>query len=186
MDAVDVVNPSSTGFERGLAATSLTVNAYSAGLLPNAGPIVKGVKGIGEGVVQGVQELFKGAEKIVDVTKKNGGAGPVKTGQIGEAASTQITGMPKNTDRIPSASGKKAYRTPDHMDEAQRHIAETKNVDYQYLSSQLKGDKAHVLRDGGPGRVDVIIDQRTTVSTLTPSGVPKSWKSNKIKVCGTK
>jgi hypothetical protein len=86
-------------------------------------------------------------------------------GVSGEAVSGQLTGMPKNTVRIPSASGKKAYRVPDHMDDAQRHITETKNVDYQYYSSQLKDDKAHVLRGGGPGRVDVMIDQRTTIST---------------------
>jgi hypothetical protein len=93
-----------------------------------------------------------------------GGAGPVQAGQAGEVVSGQLTGMPKNTARIPSASGKKAFRVPDHMDDPQRHIIETKNVKKQYYSSQLKDDKAHVLRGGGPGRVDVIIDQRTTIT----------------------
>ena len=50
------------------------------------------------------------------------------------------------------------------MNDAERYIAETKNVDYQYLSSQLLDDKAHVLRDGYPGRVDVILDERTEIS----------------------
>jgi hypothetical protein len=88
----------------------------------------------------------------------------MQAGQTGEAVSGQLTGMPKNTVRIPSASGKKEYRVPDHMDDAQRHITETKNVEYQYYSSQLKDNKAHVLRDGRPGGVDVMIDQRTTIS----------------------
>ncbi len=51
------------------------------------------------------------------------------------------------------------------MDDPQRYIAETKNRDYQGMSSQLLDDKAHVLRNGMPGRVDVIIDERTTIST---------------------
>jgi hypothetical protein len=106
------------------------------------------------------KELFEGGGGV-----KTGGVEAVQAGQSGEAVSGQLTGMPKNTVRVPSASGKKRYRVPNHMDDAQRHITETKNVDYQYYSSQLKDDKAHVLRGGGPGRVDVMIDQRTTIST---------------------
>lgn len=85
-------------------------------------------------------------------------------GQAGETASTRVTGLPKNTVRIPSASGKKKYRTPDYMDDSQRYIAETKNVKRQGLTSQLLDDKAHVLRGGKPGRVDVIVDVRTKIS----------------------
>jgi hypothetical protein len=98
-------------------------------------------------------------------TSSTGGSAPVRVGQAGEAASSGVTGLPKNGTRIPSASGKKAYRVPDHMDGAQRYIAETKNVNKQYLSSQILDDKAHVLRDEMPGRVDVIIDERTTITS---------------------
>ena len=50
------------------------------------------------------------------------------------------------------------------MDPSGQFIGETKNVDYQYLSSQLLDDKAHVLRNNLPGTVSVIIDERTTIS----------------------
>ena len=121
-----------------------------------------------------------------EIAANSGGSGAVQAGQAGEAVSGQLTGMPKNTVRIPSASGKKAYRVPDHMDATQRHITETKNVDYQYYSSQLKDDKAHVLRAGGAGRVDVMIDQRTTISPqllrehLNP-GSPIKLRSENLK-----
>jgi hypothetical protein len=50
------------------------------------------------------------------------------------------------------------------MDESQRLIVETKNVARQHLSSQILDDKAHVLRNGGPGRVEVVIDKRTRIT----------------------
>ena len=73
------------------------------------------------------------------------------------------------------------------MDDAQRNITETKNVDYQHYSSQLKDDVAHVLRGGGPGRVDVMIDQMTTISTqllrghLNPGSPIKLRSANRNK-----
>lgn len=90
---------------------------------------------------------------------------PQGLGRAGEAVSSDLTGLPKNTTRIPSASGQRAYRVPDHMSINQRYIAETKNVNRQSLTSQILDDKAHVLRGGGPGRVDVIIDSRSQTST---------------------
>jgi hypothetical protein len=50
------------------------------------------------------------------------------------------------------------------MDETGRYIAETKNVNRQGLTRQLLDYAAHVQRGGYPGRVDVIVDVRTTIS----------------------
>ena len=59
----------------------------------------------------------------------------------------------------------KEYRIPDHLEPlGQRYIAETKNVKYQSLTYQILDDMAHVNRSGYPGRVDVVIDSRTTIS----------------------
>ncbi|MGR6332034.1 putative toxin [Escherichia coli] len=69
-------------------------------------------------------------------------------GKAGEKNSSELTGLPKNTVKIPSASGKKDYRLPDHMSGDGRYIAETKNQNSMHLSSQLKDDIAHVTRDG--------------------------------------
>lgn len=86
-------------------------------------------------------------------------------GRAGEVVSAEVIGLPKNTIRIPSASGAKDYRIPDHLEPLdQLYIAETKNVKYQTLTSQISDDVAHVNRGGYPGRVDVIIDSRTTIS----------------------
>ncbi|MGK6321437.1 putative toxin, partial [Sphingomonas sp. DT-204] len=90
---------------------------------------------------------------------------PNQLGRAGETVSAEVTGLPRNTVRIPSASGAKEYRIPDHLEPLdQRYIAETKNVKYQTLTSQILDDVAHVNRSGYPGRVDVIIDKRTTIS----------------------
>lgn len=84
-----------------------------------------------------------------------GGSLPKKLGQAGEIVSASVTGLPKNTLRIPSASGARNYRVPDHLEPlAQRYAAETKNVNYQTLTSQILDDVAHVNRSGYPGRVD--------------------------------
>lgn len=79
-------------------------------------------------------------------------------GKIGEQNSRII----KNTTRIPSATGKKAYRVPDAMSKNQRHIKEVKNVSCLHFSSQLKDDIAHANR--GKGTVTLIVDNRTRLS----------------------
>lgn len=73
-------------------------------------------------------------------------------------------GIQKNTTRIPSASGKKAYRIPDAMNKTQRHLKEVKNVNKQGLTSQIKDFAAHATRGGSKGRVDIIVDKRTKIS----------------------
>jgi hypothetical protein len=93
-----------------------------------------------------------------------GGASPVKQGQYGESVGSELTGLPKNTKRIPSASGKAKYRIPDHMDDTGRFIAEDKAVNYQYLSTQFLDYKSYVMREGGPGKVLIIIDENTVIS----------------------
>ena len=81
-------------------------------------------------------------------------------GQIGE----RNAGITKNSKTIPSYSGKKKHRVPDGMSDDERKISEVKNVNYQYLSSQLKDDLAHVNRDDGEGVVILIVDNRTKLS----------------------
>ncbi len=100
----------------------------------------------------------------IDPLGLKGGKACTDLGKAGERNSSELTGLPKNTTQIPSASGKKDYRLPDHMSADGRYIAETKNQNSMYLSSQLKDDIAYVSRGGGPGRVDLIIDQRTKIS----------------------
>ncbi|TPW05681.1 MAG: hypothetical protein FD124_2052 [Alphaproteobacteria bacterium] len=86
-------------------------------------------------------------------------------GVAGEEASEMLTGLSKNTTRIPSVSGAKAYRVPDHLDPiTERYIGETKNVARQSLTTQILDDAAHVTRGGWPGRVDVMIDDRTVIT----------------------
>jgi RHS repeat-associated protein len=132
-----------------------------------------------------VKEGPDGKPAVEPATKK-GGAKAVQAGQQGEKVGTQVSGLPKNTRRIPSASGRRAYRVPDHMTEDERFIQEDKAVNEQYLSSQLLDDKAHVARGGQPGRVDVLIDETTKITTpllrehLNP-GSPLKLKVDRLK-----
>jgi len=105
-----------------------------------------------------------GGYVVVYEDSSMGGALPVKQGQFGESVGIELTGLPKNTKRIPSASGKAKYRIPDHMDSTGRFIAEDKAVSYQYLSTQFLDYKAYVMREGGPGKVLIIIDENTVIS----------------------
>ena len=97
-----------------------------------------------------------------------------QAGAVGESNS----GIPKNTTRIPSASGKKEYRIPDGMSKDQRRITEVKNVNYQHLSSQLKDDIAHVNRGGKKGTVTLIVDKRTKLS----GALKQAIEEGKIKL----
>ena len=108
-----------------------------------------------------VNKLDDVANKADDVVNA---ADNIKVNQIKGKVGEFNSGINKNTKRIPSASGKKQYRIPDGMDDAQRHIQEVKNVNKQGLTSQLKDDIAHVNRGGGKGTVDVIVDKRTKIS----------------------
>lgn len=127
-----------------------------------------------------------GLIEIAEKSAPRGGAQPVRMGQAGEAVGTEVSGYAKNTRRIPSASGKKAYRIPDHMNDTGRHIVEDKAVQKQHLSSQIKDYKAYVLRDDGAGRVEVLVDETTEITPqllrehLNP-GSPIKLRSAKLK-----
>ncbi|CAN5503231.1 hypothetical protein BH11ARM2_BH11ARM2_39650 [soil metagenome] len=58
--------------------------------------------------------------------------------QKGKDAEMLILGLEKNTERLFFKGDKAAYRTPDQLDQANYIIGEVKNVNEQYLSSQLK------------------------------------------------
>jgi hypothetical protein len=49
----------------------------------------------------------------------------------------QAAGITKNTRRIPSASGKAAYRVPDELDDAAKQLTEVKNVAVLPFTAQL-------------------------------------------------
>jgi RHS repeat-associated protein len=50
LDGYDLVRPSASTTDRAIAGTSLAINAWTAGLAPNAGPIVRGGRRVGSGV----------------------------------------------------------------------------------------------------------------------------------------
>jgi RHS repeat-associated protein len=54
LDIYDIARPGASTLERGIGAGSLGLNAITAGLAPNAGPILRGASQAG----QGVSELF--------------------------------------------------------------------------------------------------------------------------------
>ncbi len=118
----------------------------------------------GEEALEAAVRLERAEEAGSTLARTRGGAEPVRIGQAGEAVGSELTGLPKNTKRIPSASGKREYRVPDHMTVDEHYLAEDKAVKKQHLSSQLLDDKAHVLRDDMPGRVDVNIDEGARIS----------------------
>jgi len=66
-----------------------------------------------------------------------------RLGRIGEA------NIIKNTERIPSATGATAYRTPDILDHVGKVVGEVKNLDGTLnLTSQLKDDLAYAAKKG--------------------------------------
>lgn len=111
--------------------------------------------------------------RLVGVAANGGMAGVRATGAAGEAAA----GILKNTTRIPSASGKAAYRIPDELNSSV--LGEVKNVKsfgwsgqisdfYSYASARglefrlyvrpdtvFRGQLAELYRSGGFTRVDV-------------------------------
>ncbi|ECQ6566610.1 hypothetical protein FZU01_22585 [Salmonella enterica subsp. enterica] len=70
-------------------------------------------------------------------------------------------------DNAGAGLARAAYRIPvgcGQLSSDGHYITETKNQNSMYLSSQLKDDIAYVTRSGMPGRVDLIIDQRTKIN----------------------
>ena len=76
------------------------------------------------------------------VAANSGMAGVRATGAAGEAAA----GIVKNTTRIPSASGKAAYRIPDELNSSV--LGEVKNVSHLNYTSQLRDFAAYAKQEG--------------------------------------
>ncbi|MEM1060622.1 MAG: RHS repeat-associated core domain-containing protein, partial [Verrucomicrobiota bacterium] len=67
LDVNDVVHPGSTGFDRTMGSLSLTANAFTAGLAPNAGPIQRGGRKIWSGLQEAYQAGMRSADDAVGV-----------------------------------------------------------------------------------------------------------------------
>jgi hypothetical protein len=65
-------------------------------------------------------------------------------GQQGEA----VSGVVKNTERIPSLTGTAKYRTPDGLNTTTRTIDEVKNVGYQARTNQIRDNIAFAQQNG--------------------------------------
>ena len=76
------------------------------------------------------------------------------TGKVGELSANVL----KNTFRIPSLSGKAAYRIPDEL--TKTALREVKNVAYQHFSTQLQ-DMLHYSIESG--RQMTLVVRRSTV-----------------------
>lgn len=148
------------GHEAGaLWATKMTI-------LGSFAPLFRGTGGVLLAEAEGpAAELAAvGQEAKAAAPGARGGVEPVRVGQQGEVVSSEYMQLPKNNDRIPSASGRSEFGIPDFKHPGGHHLGESKNVAYQHLSRQIKDDMAYVLRDHQPGLVEVLIDKRTDVS----------------------
>lgn len=65
LDAKDVVHPSSAPSERVIGGVSLGANMWTAGLAPNAGPIVRGARDTGE-AIDDIVDIFRDADRALD------------------------------------------------------------------------------------------------------------------------
>lgn len=73
LDVKDVVSPDSSRADRAIAGASLTVNAATGGLAPNAGPMLRGVRNIGSGFADLFREartMLRGSDGAATVTAK--------------------------------------------------------------------------------------------------------------------
>jgi len=143
-----------------IAAASLTGGvslgagevASEALLGRSAGEVAEaGVKGFAIGAVTGAPfgvlaetglTSAATARGAVPRSAARGGAGPVRTGQAGEAAA----GITKNTTRIDSLSGAKNYRVPDGLDATT--LTEVNNVAKLDFTTQLQDYLHYSLMTG--------------------------------------
>jgi len=65
-------------------------------------------------------------------------------GQEGEA----LSGVVRNTERIPSLTGTAKYRTPDGLNRTAKTIDEVKNVSYQARTNQIRDNIAFAQQKG--------------------------------------
>ena len=69
---------------------------------------------------------------------------PQALGKIGE----QLSGLTKNTERIPSVTNTANYRIPDGLNHVTKTLSEVKNVNYQSFTNQLKDSLFHAQSTG--------------------------------------
>lgn len=74
-----------------------------------------------------------------------------------------LSGIPKNTQRIPSDTGTAKYRIPDGLNWNTRTLSEVKNVRYQSLTNQLRDNLAFVQKNPG-FRFDLHVRSTTRLS----------------------
>ena len=83
---------------------------------------------------------------------------PQALGKLGE----QLSGLIKNTERIPSATNTANYRIPDGLNHVTQTLSEVKNVNYQSFTNQLKDSLIHAQNTGY--KFDLITRPSTTIS----------------------
>ena len=131
----------------GLAATSSAATDGTAETRVRASSVVaEPLVGPPERIAAG-QRLGEEPVRVVTVVAtgvaaKTGMAGVRATGATGEA----MAGIVKNTTRIPSASGKAAYRIPDELNSSV--LGEVKNVKSLGWSSQISDMYAYASARG--------------------------------------
>jgi hypothetical protein len=96
----------------------------------------------------------------------SGGKGPNDAGQAG----MDRTGLPQNTVRIPSSSGKRDYRVPDYLSDTR--IVESKNVDKLHYSSQIK-DYLNYAQQNGLKFTLFVRDQNTKLTAPLKEQISK-------------
>jgi hypothetical protein len=107
-------------------------------------------------------------DKIVDaITKASKGKLNQRLGQSGENATCPV----KNTERIPSLTGTAKYRTPDTLDHVNGIIGDTKNVQYQAMTDQLRDDQYYAIVNGYEFQLTVRPD--TILSSSVVNAVPR-------------
>jgi RHS repeat-associated protein len=107
--------------------------------------------------VEGAHTYHVGLDEVlVHNTCPVGGAGPVRTGQAGETA----VGLPHNTQSVVAPSG--ATRIPDILEDLVVDVGEIKNVDYQWLSTQLR-DSMDIATARG-STLDLFVRENTRLS----------------------
>jgi hypothetical protein len=124
--------------------------ATESGIIDN---VILAATGVGGGVrLLAAKVLARG----VAVETEAGIAASAQLGREGEVAA----GIVKNTERIPSATGKAAYRIPDELNESV--LGEVKNVKHLDYRSQLQDDVAYAQAKGL--RFNLYVRQSTTFS----------------------
>ena len=124
LDVKDVVAPSSKPSDRVIGGASVTINAFTAGLAPNAGPIIRGARESGEAIDDLVaafrsadealddalsvsqKELMESqADALSDMAKEGLIPNAMERGQINEANMFEKLAETKNTEVFSSSHG---------------------------------------------------------------------------------